>query len=433
MVLSNNHRWLILLSAIWLLAAPLARADAALLLEEPYGHLGAFTSTGHVAVYLTRVCADSPTVLRRCAEGEPGVVISRYNKIAGRDWLAIPLIPYLYAVEDSDEIPLFANPKIVAFLRNQYRKRHLEAEAADQNNGEPPEGNWTQLIGAAYDRTIYGFEIETTTEQDDRFIEEYNSQVNRARFNFLVHNCADFARDVINSYYPKTLHRSLVADIGVTTPKQISKLLVKFSQHHPELRSSNFVVPQVPGTMPRSTPVHGIIESVLRAKKYLLPIAVLHPFVTGCLAAAYVGEGRFDPKRQALILESGRNLQPPLPAADRRDYQVELKNLSDKSSKAWLQMQAAADPEFDETGKPVLRMHVGEDVVALGISRDNILNTFPSLGRGLVLARLQMELRNGPEPRASEADVTSDWKLLDQLTLVERASNYTLRSSLSTK
>ncbi|MBV8049862.1 MAG: hypothetical protein JOZ80_01660, partial [Acidobacteriaceae bacterium] len=128
--------------------APLARADAALLLEEPYGHFGAFTATGHAAVYLTNICADSPTQLRRCRNEEAGVVISRYNKIAGRDWLAIPLIPYLYAVEESDEIPLFANPKLVSFLRNQYRRKHLESMVADDPAGEPAEGNWTQLVGA---------------------------------------------------------------------------------------------------------------------------------------------------------------------------------------------------------------------------------------------------------------------------------------------
>src|SRR5579862_5609608 len=67
-----------------------AKADATLLLEEPYGHFGAFTATGHAAVYLSRVCADSPTLLRRCADGETGVVIGRYNKVAGFDWIAIP-------------------------------------------------------------------------------------------------------------------------------------------------------------------------------------------------------------------------------------------------------------------------------------------------------------------------------------------------------
>jgi hypothetical protein len=399
---------------------PHAKADAALLLEEPYGHFGAFTATGHAAVYLNRVCADSPTVLRRCKDSESGVVISRYNKIAGRDWLAIPLIPYLYAVEQSDEIPLFANPKIVAFLRNQYRKKNWEDVAPDDETGEPPEGNWAQLVGAAYDRTIYGFEIQTSTDQDDRFIRELNSRANRSRFNLIFHNCADFAKAVINFYYPGTLHRNLIADVGITTPKQISKLLVKFGERHPELQFSTFVVPQVPGTLPRSTPVHGVVESVLKSKKYLLPVAILHPIVTGCLAAAYVGNGRFDPKRQAMILESGRNLEPPLASLERRDYQNELylllaENSPPRRDRGWVLLQAAAEPQFDQDGRPVLRVRDGQNFVAVGIARDNILNHSPSLARDLLTARLRAELQRSGDPRASGIDVASDWKLLHQI------------------
>lgn len=40
-----------------------------------------------------------------------GVVVSRYHKIAGYDWIAIPVIPYLYAVEDVEEVPSFAMPE----------------------------------------------------------------------------------------------------------------------------------------------------------------------------------------------------------------------------------------------------------------------------------------------------------------------------------
>src|SRR5947209_15759973 len=90
-----------------------AHAQATLLLEEPYSYDGTFAGTGHVAVYLARVCAESPIVLRRCGPGETGVVISRYNGVAGRDWIAIPLIPYLYAVKNPEDIPLFADSKLV--------------------------------------------------------------------------------------------------------------------------------------------------------------------------------------------------------------------------------------------------------------------------------------------------------------------------------
>src|SRR5580658_6832834 len=80
-------------------------AQAALLMEQPYGVFGTLNPTGHAAVYLERVCADSPVHVRLCSPGETGIVISRYKGLAGYDWIAIPLIPYLYSVENPADVP----------------------------------------------------------------------------------------------------------------------------------------------------------------------------------------------------------------------------------------------------------------------------------------------------------------------------------------
>src|ERR1700727_957410 len=96
--------------AVMLAGSSLARASATLLLEEPYGKLGFFTPTGHAAVYLSGVCTETPLILRPCGTGELGVVISRYDGVGGYDWLAVPLIPYLYAVDRPEDIPLFVDP-----------------------------------------------------------------------------------------------------------------------------------------------------------------------------------------------------------------------------------------------------------------------------------------------------------------------------------
>lgn len=411
---------------VFLSLLPRAHADATLLLEEPYGHFGAFTATGHAAVYLSRVCAETPVRLRRCIPGETGVVIGRYNKVAGYDWIAIPLIPYLYAVEGPNDVPLFVNPKVVAFLRNQYRKTYLEAIAPDQPNGEPPSGNWTQLVGSAYDRTIYGYQIETSAKQDDEFIRVYNAGENRSHFNLLAHNCADFAREAINFYYPKTLHRNVISDAGITTPKQIARLLVKFSAKHPELQSSSFVIPQVPGSVPRSTAVRGVAESLLKSKKYIVPVAVFEPIVAGAFAVAYIGGGRFDPKKNALVLAPGQPPQPPLATAERRSYQHDLNAVLAQAApelkprrqeKIWTHLENNSEPQLDEYGRVTLRVQMDEQWVDVGIARENILNegTPPDLAKELLAARLQEELRNSNSPRASEAEVMHDWNLLRQV------------------
>src|SRR5512141_2809155 len=157
-----------------------AHASATLFLEEPYGKLGFFTATGHAAVYLSGVCAETPVKLRPCAPGETGIVISRYDGVGGYDWVAIPLIPYLYAVERAQDVPLFADAKTTLFLRDQYRRKYLEEIAPDGKNGEIPKGNWYELVGSSYDRTIYGFEIATTPEQDAALIRKLNSSRNES-------------------------------------------------------------------------------------------------------------------------------------------------------------------------------------------------------------------------------------------------------------
>ncbi len=407
-----------------------AQAAATLLLEEPYSYDGAFAGTGHVAVYLSNVCAESPVVLRPCAEGESGVVLSRYDGIGGYDWIAIPLIPYLYAVDRPEAIPLFADARLVAFLRDQYRRDYLESLAPDRPDGGIPEGNWYEMIGSSYDRTIYGFEIETSPEQDALLIGKFNSQPNRERYNFVKRNCADFVREVVDFYYPHALHRSVIGDLGVTTPKQIAKMLARYSAHHPELQSSDFLVPQVPGSVRRSKPVHGVLESVMAAKKYMVPLVVLHPYIGGGLLVEYFGHRRFDPGRNALILDSDHELNAPMTHDERLAYQSRLDELSltpsttdpvnegkTKEGKVWERLQASATPGIDTSGRPVLQLRAGDDLAQVGLSRANISSVSDSseLAAKLLEARLRQELRPATARKTSSSDVKKDLALLQYL------------------
>jgi hypothetical protein len=291
--------------ALSAVGGPLARADAALLMEEPYGEFGAFNPTGHAAIYLNHVCAETPTRLRPCRPGEPGAVISRYHKIDGYDWLAIPLVPYLYAVERVEDVPATADSAIEASLRDKYRREHLLAYVPDvaegKKGGEAPGGEWTQLIGASYDRRIYGFQIQTTADEDSQFMNRYNDSRNDGHFNLLFHNCADFSRTLLNVYYPHGVHRNFFVDLGITTPKQVARSLTKYADRHPELTFSTFMIPQVPGSIKRSHPIDGVMESVVKSKKYVLPLAVLSPEVTAGLVVAYLTDGRFKAPKDATV------------------------------------------------------------------------------------------------------------------------------------
>ena len=420
----------LLLICLLLGGARFADANITVLLEEPYSYDGALAGTGHTAVYLSRVCADSPTVLRRCFSGERGVVISRYTRIGGYDWLAIPLIPYLYAVEKPEDIPLYADPKLVAFLRDRYRHSHLEDIAPDAPSEEIPKGDWVQLIGSSYDRTSYGFQIETTAAQDDALIEWFNSRPNRASYNAVSRNCANFVRDVVNFYYPGAVSRGFITDLEVTTPKHAAKSLARYSEHRSNLELTRIVFPQVPGTIKRSRPVRGVLESVFRAKKYVLPLAALHPFIVGAVASAYFFGDRFNPARNALVFNVSGDPEIPLPETERKMYfrsleagtPLNLDREAGRDAVLWRQFQQKTEIEMSESGRAMATGRAGDEDVEMGMSRDDFTrNDVPAeLQKGLLVTRLHQELGRGRAPKISSSQFHEDWRLWQTVNQAER-------------
>jgi hypothetical protein len=421
-----------------------ARAEITVFLEEPYALDGEIAGTGHTAVYLSNVCASSPTVLRRCQPGETGVVLSRYHHIDGYDWLAIPLLPYLYAVERPEDIPLIADAKIEAAMRDAYRRKHLEEIVPDGPGGQAPGGDWYELVGSAFDRTLYGFQFATTAEKDEAFIAEYNARPNHMAYKLVTSNCADFVRDAINFYYPKAATRSFFADLDVATPKHVAKSVVHYAHQHPNVEFSAFVIPQIPGGIKRSTPVHGVVDTVFKAKKYEIPLLVFHPFVGGGFAVAYVVSGRFNPAQNAMMYSADGALEQPLTKQQRRDYSKALEellrsgavstagsNAKDKSG-PWHNLQANTTFVTDAAGHPALTIRssaaalnaagsvadsIWTPAAFIGLTRDNILNSTASstLTRDLVVIRLRQELRKGTSPHTSEREFRADLELLEKL------------------
>jgi hypothetical protein len=271
-------------------------------MEEPYGFFGALNPTGHNALYFERICAETPVKLRRCGLGEMGAVIARYQGINGYDWVAIPLLPYLYSVENSAAVPEHVNREIVERLRNHYHEAHLEELGQHVQPGNILHGGWTQLVGVAYERRIYAFRFNTTEEQDDALISRMNAGPNQSDFNLLFENCADFARVVLNSYFPHNFRRSIFPDAGVTSPKQIAYKLVKYSRKHPETQLTVFEIPQVPGYRRMSHANKSIDESFVTTL-YAIPIAAFNPYLAGGLFVDYLARGRYRiiPKQHEIL------------------------------------------------------------------------------------------------------------------------------------
>jgi hypothetical protein len=271
-----------------------SQAQAALLLEQPYGFFGLLNPTGHNALYFERICAETPVMLRRCQAGELGVVISRYQGINDYDWVAIPLVPYLYAVENPSDVPARVDRATVARLRNHYHEAHLQSLGDDLPRGGLTSGGWKQLLGSSYERRIYAFRFDTTPEQDDALIERLNSGPNHTHFELFFSNCADFARVTLNTYFPRTFRRSIFPDAEVTTPKQITWKLVRYAHKHPDTHLEIFEIPQVPGYRHPSHPNKSIAES-LSTTGYAVPIVLLNPYIACGFLADYLARGRYHP------------------------------------------------------------------------------------------------------------------------------------------
>ena len=268
-----------------------ARAQGALLLQDADSFAEAVSPLGHTSVYFARICAASLTQLRRCRPGELGVVIARHRGVAGFDWLAIPLVPFLYSVDEISEVPSRVDRASVQALRLRYHDAHLSAL------GDVPEGGqfrrgWNQLVGASFERRIYAFRFETTPQQDDALIAHLNAEPNRSRFSFLARNCADFSNQILDLYFPHAFHRHVLSDAGIVTPRQVAYELVRYARKHPEIHLSVAELPLVPGFHKRSRVGISAAMSMI-ATGYVVPIAIFSPYAAGAIVADSLLWGRY--------------------------------------------------------------------------------------------------------------------------------------------
>ncbi|MDE1162503.1 MAG: hypothetical protein PW792_11245 [Acidobacteriaceae bacterium] len=344
------------------LAAGRARASISVLLEQPYGNLRFVIPSGHSAIYFDHICADGPLKLRACRPGEMGAVISRYDGIEDYDWVVTPVVGYLYSVDSVGEIPDWVDRDMEAGLRDAYRREHLESIAPDLPDGSAPKGNWYETVGSAYDRTIYGFRMNSSKEQDAEIIALFNDRPNKSRYNGAFTNCADFSRVMINRLYPKAVRRNFVSDLGMTSPKAVARAVVHYAKKHPEMGLTTFVVPQVPGSIPRSGEVKGLAESLV--KVYGIPLTLLSPTTAIITAAAYVFGGRFHlPKNSPVLVLRDEPVAPArrieTELADSKAVPVEL------SKRKELTPPATPTPMLLDGNVPASEMAPGSPTVSV--------------------------------------------------------------------
>ena len=447
-----------------------AYGDVGVVLNESLNtSVARITGSGHSAVYLSRVCADSPVKLRLCRPGEQGSVISNYTTL-GEDqpfeWNVVPLSVYLYGVEDLRYQPLLGSRRIKYVLEERYREKYLSAFCASESCITSDKAEWREMVGATLSRSIYIFIVKTTVEQDRDFIADFNSLPNQNHFNGVTRNCADFTRRLINTYFPHATSPDYINDFGMTSPKAIARSFTRYAERHPEagLRVLHFA--QLPGTIKRSSECRKGTEQLYHSKKLLVPMAIFAPYALPVVAASYALTGRFNPGHQ---LE-----QHPSVEAAEVDYQLRLAKAENDESRAeqleatknhesalvvgtpeeWKKYRETFDsiveeavreeviPErgylkglfvrLDETGMPqvdgdgALWMEVSDEgrVSKVGLSANNILasDSDSQLAYKLVLARTEHILKSPKHSRETMVEFHHDWTRLQQARVKSEAS-----------
>ncbi len=280
-----------------------ARASITVLVGEPFGTFGTLLPVGHTTIYLDHVCADGPLKLRMCRPGEPaGVAISRYNQIGAYDWLATPILEFLYGVDKPGDALAYASQQQVDELRQRYRRRVLGEIFPDGTERLDRNSEWWESVAMAYVRRFWGYELATTREQDERLVAAINARPNRHSYGAYRRNCANFAADVVSFYYPGLVKRARMADLGFLLPKQLARSVYLYGQAHPEAGLRVVEIPQVPGTIRRSHAVRGGAETFLKTKRYVFPLAVVQPEIAAGLFVCYLNHGGWKIARAAEML-----------------------------------------------------------------------------------------------------------------------------------
>jgi len=443
-----------------------ARADVGLLLNaKPNVHpelvKAEIVGAGHSAVYLSNICPETPVKLRLCGPGEQGSVLQNYEDYKEDqpyEWNIVPLSVYLYGVNSKEEQPLFGYPELRSLLQKQYRDTYLREICTTAQCINNRDANWRDSVAASFVREIYMFKVHTTREQDEQFIREFNARPNVNHYQGVSRNCADFAKLVVNTFFPHSAHRDVINDFGITGPKAIARSFTHYAEHHPELQLRVIRIEQVPGTYKRSSDCREGTEQTVRSTKWLIPIAVLEAQAVPFLAGSYLLTGHFNPDhdlrnhpsedvavlyeqlanaKQAGDLEQQRQLTRKI-AADReqligsdeqwQQYRsrfeeilrsaIDERVIADRHRMETLFRTLASNGRtyFDESGRPWLEVESGGELQRVGLTAGNVFSPGSSreLAMQVMLARTNALLSAQAKHRELWPEFQSDWELLER-------------------
>jgi hypothetical protein len=451
--MKRNFKLLWMIALAVFLGGGMAHADVGLILNSSMDTGSSWlTSAGHSAIYLSNVCPDgSPVKLRLCAPGEEGSVLSNYADFEENrkyEWNIVPVSVFLYGVKNPADRPLYASLELRKMLQDEYRLASMRGVCESTECATDPDANWRDLVAATFVRTVYIFEVKTTEEQDRKFIEHFNATPNVSRYSGFHYNCADFAKDVVNFYFPHAVHSNRVNDLGLTGPKAICRSLTHYASHRPamELRVTRFS--QLPSDLRRSDNAREATETIFRTKKCLFPM-MLRPEYLGFFTASYWISGRFNvektfrqfgPDEALASVELAGEAKPELArtaAAEAEAWQGYKTSLAGEVKQAealgviqsegelkdvFRELETRGAPHYDKQGRLWMRWtpagQAGEDgqVKEFGITPATLVSAKSDspMAYKMQLARVSFFLHSTGKEREPLPEFQQDWQLMEK-------------------
>jgi hypothetical protein len=441
-----------------------ARADVGIVLNESLDtSVARITGSGHSAVYLSRICSDGPVKLRLCGLHEQGSIMSNYTTL-GEDepfeWNIVPLSVFVYGVQDPQNRPLFASWNIKGALETSYRESVLRDYCESHKCQTSGGAEWREMVGATSERTLYILVVSTTIEQDKALIEKFNNAPNVNHFNGFRRNCADFTKDVVNTYFPHSAHRNAINDFGMTSPKGVARSFASYAHGQPEADYHMMHFAQLPGTTKRSTECREGTEQLYHSKKLLVPMAFFAWHELPIAVGSYVIMGRFNPEHEfeqhATVREVELDRQITLAKEDENLTRAQLAKLEDAkraervsvvgSPQEWdgyraqfelIVAQAIEDgtissrdalatfaknlgekgtASIDENGAPWVELQQDGKTERVGVSPANLLapGSDRTLAYKLMLAHVAETLKSPARQREDMPDFRMAWSLMQR-------------------
>ncbi|MGB7847014.1 MAG: hypothetical protein WBL63_15470 [Candidatus Acidiferrum sp.] len=426
-----------------------AYGDVGVVLNESLDEsMDRITGTGHSAIYFSRICAESPIKLRMCRPGELGSVMSIYINI-GEDqpfeWNIVPLNVYLYGVEDSRNRPIFGSYKVKHVLEERYREKYLSEYCASSACRTSGKAEWREMVAATLIRGVHIFVVDTSVEQDRELVAEFDDSANKNHFNGATHNCADFTREVINTYFPHAVNRDYVNDFGMTSPKAVARSFTHYALRHPELNFRVMHFPQVPGAIKRSSEVRAGTEQLFHSKKLLIPMIIFADHALPVVAGSYVFTGRFNPqhefeKHPAAELGPENLTSPPRPPAaalpgermrivgtssEWKKYRNAFDSIAEENKNViqprgisgfFKHLDHAGTASVDSDGAASMELSENGESTRVGVSASNALapGSNAQLSYKLFLARTGTFLKSPKHRRETMLEFQQDWANLQR-------------------